>query len=164
MRFVKINSKKFHIDSAKIIASGGSAGGHLAAATAIIDGFDDEKDDTTISCRPVALILFNPVIDNGPAGYGYERIGVSFKDFSPLHNIRKNLPSTIFFLGTKDPLIPTETGDYFKKSMERTGNYCELYLYEDRVHGFFNHWFPEDYEDTLEKTVTFLQSQNLIQK
>ncbi|KPQ13477.1 MAG: Esterase/lipase, partial [Algoriphagus marincola HL-49] len=39
MRFIRKHADEFQIDPDKIIASGGSAGGHLAAATALIDGY-----------------------------------------------------------------------------------------------------------------------------
>ncbi len=60
------NAATFHIDTAKIIASGGSAGGHMAAATALITDYNEDTDDTSVSCVPNALVLFNPVFDNGP--------------------------------------------------------------------------------------------------
>ena len=74
IKYVKKHGERFGLDSSKVISSGGSAGGHLAAATAIISGFDG-TENTEISSIPAALLLFNPVIDNGPAGYGFERIG-----------------------------------------------------------------------------------------
>jgi acetyl esterase len=94
-------------------------------------------------------VLFNPVIDNGPGGYGYERISDSYKSFSPLHNINKGAPPTIFFLGTKDKLIPVETARYYKTVMEKVGSRCELFLYEDQGHGFFNHSHIEFYNKTV---------------
>ena len=73
-------------DKTKIIASGGSSCGHLAAATAIIDAYSENADDLSTSC-PDALVLFNPVIDNDSGGYGFEKIGDEYKNFSSLHNI-----------------------------------------------------------------------------
>ena len=164
MRFVRAHAADYGIDPNRIAASGGSAGGHLAAATAMIDGYNDPTDDLAIDCKPNALILFNPVIDNGPAGYGFERIGEQFPTFSPLHNIRTNLPPTLFFLGTKDVLIPVETAEYFKIAMEKTGNRCDLHLYEGGPHGFFNPAHPEWYKNTLQKTDEFLQSLGYLDK
>lgn len=138
IRYVRKNASKMGIDSSRIAASGGSAGGHLAVACALVEGWDSKNDDLSISCKPNALILFNPVIDNSPAGYAYSRIKQYYKDFSPLHNIRKGIPPVIFFLGTKDKLIPVETAEYFKKSIERLGGTCELHLYEGEEHSFFN--------------------------
>ncbi len=144
MRFIRTNAAKFNVDTAKIIASGGSAGGHLAAATALISGYNEKTDDLSVSCVPKGLVLFNPVIDNGPGGYGYERIGADYKSFSPLHNIQKGAPPTIIFLGTKDNLIPVETMKYYQTVMRKVGSRCELFLYDGQDHGFFN---QKEYQD-----------------
>jgi len=158
IRFIRKNASGFVIDANKIIASGGSAGGHLAAATALIEEYNDEMDDLSISSIPNALVLFNPVIDNGPGGYGYERIGNNFKDFSPLHNIKIGSPPTIIFPGTSDELIPVETAEYFKKVMEKVDSRCELILYEGEGHGFFNYGNIEYYKKTVFESDKFLQS------
>jgi len=158
IRFVRSNAKKFKIDPDKIIGAGGSAGGHLAAATAIIDAYNDDTDDVSISCKPNALVLFNPVVDNGPSGYGYERIGADYKSFSPLHNIMEGAPPTLFMVGTKDRLIPVETAKYYQKVMETVGSRCDLKLYEGKGHGWFNFRNPEDYKETVSDTEGFLRS------
>lgn len=138
IRFIRKNADVFHIYTDSLVASGGSAGGQLAAAAAVIDQYDDPGDDKAINAKPNALVLFNPVIDNGPAGYGYDRIGEAYKNFSPLHNIKKGTPPTIIFLGTKDHLIPVTTMQYYKTEMEKVGSRCDLILYNDVGHGFFN--------------------------
>lgn len=158
IRYVRKHADRFGLDTAKIVAAGGSAGGHLAAATALIHDYEEFTDDWSVSCRPNALVLFNPVIDNGPGGYGYERIGEAFARFSPLHNIRKGAPPTIFFLGTQDRLIPVETAKYYQKIMERVSSRCELRLYEGAGHGFFNFRNPEYYQATVSEADKFLQS------
>lgn len=162
IRFVKKHEKKFSIDTSKIVASGGSAGGHLAAATALIDGYNDLTDDLDYSCTPNALLLFNPVFDNGPGGYGFDRIDDAYKTFSPLHNIKRGAPPTIIFLGTNDKLIPVETAQYYKKIMEKVGSRCELRLYEGQGHGFFNQNRFEYYEKTVYEADKFLQSLGFI--
>lgn len=158
IRFIRDHADDFSIDTSRIVASGGSAGGHLAAATALIDGYNETTDDSSISCIPNALVLFNPVVDNGPGGYGYERIGEEYKSFSPLHNIKKGAPPTILFLGTEDALIPVETAEYYKVVMGKVGSICELRLYEGQVHGFFNYKNFEYYNKTIYETDQFLQS------
>lgn len=158
IRYIRANAEKFQIDPDKVIASGGSAGGHLAAATALIEEYSETTDDLSISPIPNALVLFNPVIDNGPGGYGYERIGGAYKTFSPLHNIKQGAPPTLFFLGTKDRLIPVETGRYYEKVMKKVGSRCDLHLYEGESHGFFNYTKFENYKETVSTTDAFLQS------
>ncbi|MEL7585317.1 MAG: alpha/beta hydrolase [Prolixibacteraceae bacterium] len=158
IRYVREHSEEFHIDTAKIVASGGSAGGHLAAATALVKKFNDNIDDLEVSCKPNALILFNPVLDNGPGGSGYDRIGDKYKDFSPLHNIKKGAPPTIVFLGTKDEYIPVVTTQYYKMVMEKVGSRCDLKLYDGEGHGFFNHNRIENYKRTVFEAHEFLYS------
>lgn len=161
IRFVKANAEKFGIDSSKIIASGGSAGGHLAISTALIEKYVHSDDDLSISCKPHALVLFNPVYDNGPGGYAYERIGDEYKDFSPLHNITKNTPPTIVFFGTEDPLVPVETAKYFQKTMQRLDLRSELFLYKGQAHGFFNYGRTSNnkyYKKTVHEADVFLES------
>jgi acetyl esterase/lipase len=158
IRFIRENAATFSVDPAKLIAAGGSAGGHLAAATALIPYYNDTTDDLNTSCIPDALVLFNPVIDNGPGGYGYDRIGDNYALFSPLHNIRKGAPPTLIHLGTNDRLIPVETVEYYQVIMDKVGSKCELRLYEGKGHGFFNYKHFAAYEETLRETDLFLQS------
>ncbi len=162
MRYIRENASAFHLDPDKIIASGGSAGGHLAAATAMVEDYNDETDNLTISCKPNALILFNPVIDNGPGGYGYKRIGSAYKAFSPLHNIKKGAPPTIIFLGSNDKLIPVTTVEYYKVVMDKVGSRCEVNIYDGKGHGFFNYKIFDMYEKTVSAADHFLVSLELL--
>lgn len=163
VRFIRQHAAEFHIDPNRIVASGGSAGGHLAAATGTLPGYDEENEDLMISSRPNALVLFNPVFDNGPEGYGYDRIGELYKEFSPAHNIRPGAPPTIIFLGTEDRLIPVSTAERYKKTMEDAGNRCELFVYEGQEHGFFNYKHPEYYRKTITEAARFLESLGYIE-
>ena len=158
IRFIRKNASYYRVDTTKIIASGGSSGGQLAAATALIDSYNEKNDDLSISCIPNVLVLFNPVIDNGPGGYGYEKIGEAYRFFSPLYNIKKGAPPTIIFLGTNDKHIPVETVEYYKKVMEKVDSKCELRLYEGQGHGFFNHKNLEYFRKTINETDKFLIS------
>lgn len=157
VRYIRQHATEFFVDTSKIIASGGSAGGHLAAAAAFVEKYNELTDDTGISCKPNALVLFNPIIDNGPGGYGYERIGGEYRFFSPLHNINTGAPPTIILIGTEDKLIPVETVKYYKKVMEKVGSRCDLILYEGAGHGFFN-YKGKYYENTIQETQKFLKS------
>ena len=164
IRYIRQNAATFHIDTSKIVASGGSAGGQLAAAAALIKEYNESTDNLTVSCKPNALVLFNPAIDNGPGGIGYERIGDAYKNFSPLHNIEKGAPPTIIFQGTNDNLIPVEIVKYYQTVMKKVGSRCELFLYEGKEHGFFNYNKLENYKNTVSETDNFLQSLGYLKK
>lgn len=154
--YIRRHAVRFGISPDKLVAAGGSAGGHLAAATALIKGFDSATDNLETPCEPNALILFNPVLDNSPAGYGYERIGNTYRQFSPLHNIRQGAPPTIIFHGGKDELVPMETIRFFCSSLNRLGTNCRLVEYPEAGHGFFNYENRKYYLHTLAGMNDFL--------
>ncbi|MDU0353278.1 alpha/beta hydrolase fold domain-containing protein [Paraglaciecola aquimarina] len=159
MRWVRSHAIELGINPNMIAAGGGSAGGQLAIAAAVLKDFDEEGESTSVSPRPDALALFNPAFDNGPNGVGYDRVKSYWKQFSPLHNLNENVPPTIVFLGTKDKLIPVETAQLFKYKMEQNGSRCDLFLYEGQIHGFFNRNKKINrYHETLSELDKFLVS------
>lgn len=159
MRWVRARADQMGIDPKRIAAGGGSAGGHLAAALATVSAFDEESDDVSVSAIPNALLLFNPVYDNGPDGFGHKRVKDRWKEFSPMHNIRKGMPPTVVFLGMKDSLVPVKTAKAFQEKMREVGSRSELHLYEDQPHGFFNERSsPEHYYLTVRSMDEFLGS------
>lgn len=166
IRWVRTNAKSLGIDPDRIAAGGGSAGGHVAAATATVPGLEEKGEDRSISPRPNALVLFNPVYDNGPDGYGYKRVKDRYREISPAHNITEGMPPTIAFLGTKDALIPVATAKAFQKKMRAVGSRSELHLYENRKHGFFNHGRgkSKDYHATVRQMDAFLTSLGYLPK
>ena len=164
IRFLRLNAKELHILPNKIAAGGGSAGGHLAAAAFTSININDPKDAIAVSAKPNSLVLFNPVIDNGPEGYGYERIKAWFPDISPMHGITKKFPPTVLFLGTKDALIPVSTGEIFRDKIKAAGGQCTLFLYEGAGHGFFGWKDGKNpyYDETLKQTEIFLRQQGYL--
>lgn len=138
MRWVRAHAAELGIDPDRIAAGGGSAGGHLAACTALLDGLNDPQDDLKVSAKPQALVLFNPVFDNSPGNYGYDRVGKRYMEFSPADHIVPGAPPTIVFLGTRDHLIPVATVEKFQNSMKKVGARCDVKLFEGKDHGFFN--------------------------
>ncbi|KAA3660601.1 MAG: alpha/beta hydrolase [Calditrichaeota bacterium] len=160
IRYLREHAEELNMNPQKIVASGGSAGGHLAAATATLPSLDEPDENLKISSKANALVLFNPVFDNGPDGYGYERVGERFLEISPMHNIRKGAPPTIVFLGTEDKLIPVKTAETYKAKMEAVGSRCDLHLYKGQKHGFFNQkkHSHEYYNKTVREADLFLIS------
>ena len=139
MRWVRSHAVELGIDPQRIAAGGGSAGGHLAAFVGMVEGLDDPADDIQMSPKANALVLFNPVFDNGPEqGWGHARVGERYQEFSPAHNISADDPPAIVFLGTKDNLIPVTVVERFKANMTKAGVRCEAVFYEGQGHGFFN--------------------------
>ncbi|MDA3923884.1 MAG: alpha/beta hydrolase fold domain-containing protein [Kiritimatiellae bacterium] len=155
VRWMRSHAEELGINPEKLAAGGGSAGGHVAAATGNVKGFEEDGEDLSVSSRANALVLFNPVYDNSSKGYGYDRVKDYWKEFSPINNIDAKSPPTVVFLGTKDKLIPVATANNFKALMEKAGVRSDLHLYKDQPHGFFN---KAKYFETLLEADKFLTS------
>jgi len=160
IRYVRAHADELGIDPGKIIVSGGSAGGHLAASTAMFD-FNEESDDLKISPKPNALVLLFPVIDTSTEGYGNAKIGERWKELSPAHNVRPGLPPTITFHGTADPTTPFKGAQTFHDAMLKAGNRSELVIHEGGDHGYLMRTQPL-FDECLAKTDAFLKSLNLL--
>jgi acetyl esterase/lipase len=57
VRYIRTHAAELGVDPNKIIVSDGSAGGHVAAGTALFDEIDHENDDQLVSSVPAALVL-----------------------------------------------------------------------------------------------------------
>lgn len=160
IRFLRKHADELNIDPDKIAASGGSAGGHLAAACGVLPGLDEQDEELSISSKANALVLFNPVFDNGPDGFQNERMGERWRAISPAHNITEEAPPTIVFLGREDHLIPVSIVEKYKAKMDSVGARCELFLYDGAGHGFFNNYKYDGkfYTLTVRETDKFLKS------
>ena len=170
IRWVRANARRLGIDPDRIVASGGSAGGHLAAATGTVDDFTGPEEDHAISARPNAMVLFNPGLDvasfdaihpgntKTPGIYFGVPLGADPRKLSPLFQVKPGAPQTIVFHGKADTGTPYAKSEAFVKAMKEAGNRCELFGFEGAPHGFFN-WGAFDnkyFVETLRDTDEFL--------
>jgi acetyl esterase/lipase len=171
VRWIRANAAHLSVDPDRIAAGGGSAGGHLAAATATLPAYDDPQDDRSISARPDALVLFNPalVLASIPGTFEMprarivklaDRLGVEPASLSPYRHVTPDVPPAIIFHGTADATVPYETAALFAEAMRDHDNRCELVGYQGCGHGFFNvgrdHNGP--FVDTVHRMDGFLTS------
>ena len=165
IRWLRQHAKELGITPDKIIAAGGSAGGHVAACTGVIVGHEEASDNLEISSRPNAMILFNPVIDTTEKGYGLSKVGKARKtDISPTHKVIKGIPPTLIFHGTADTAVPFENVERFTALMKKAGNQCTLVAFDGKGHGFFNgssfraKSSDLDFDLTMKQSLEFLKS------
>ena len=147
IRWIRQNAKRLGVDANRIVAGGGSAGGHVAAATGVVSGF--EVGETKVSSQPNAMALFNPALvlastpefqlDKKLSSSLESRLGVSPEKLSPWHNVQARQPPTIIFHGKADKTVPYKSAEMFASKMKKVGNRCELKGYADQGHGFFNY-------------------------
>jgi acetyl esterase/lipase len=166
MRWIRQHAEKLGVDSQRIVAAGGCAGGPLAACTAVLKDFDEPDEDDSISSKPAALVLFNPALSftarvDAKAKKRMEglakRLGVEPVRLSPANHVGADAPPTLVLIGTEDFL--REGVEQFAANMERANRRCEVKWYEGREHGFFNaHRSREDFLATIEEMDRFLTS------
>jgi len=151
------NSKK-EFGTDKIFISGGSAGAHLAALTALyirdsLHAIDKVKGlnliygcydlSRTPSCRKSTdstLILSKKYMDETfqLVFHGWTMEQLRQPQYSPLYNDLKNLPPALFTVGTADPLIDDT---FFMEARWRlAGNKTFLAVYPECPHAF--NFFP----------------------
>lgn len=166
VRWIRDNASKLGVDPDRLVAGGGSAGGHVAAAVAACRDLEEPSTDPTTSCLPNALMLFNPVYDNGPHGYGHDRVKDHWRRISPRHNLHAEMPPTIAFFGTNDKLIPVATTQNFAAAMKAKGVRYDNHLYDGQPHGFFNYGRRQGdrdfFADTVDKADRFLISLGIL--
>jgi acetyl esterase/lipase len=156
VRYVRAHAKELGVDPARVASGGGSAGGHVAACTGVIEGHEEEGEDLKVSSMPAAMVLFNPGVGT-PSGKGFgSGYFKEHPDLSPAKNVREGLPPTIIFHGTADTTVLFEDVEEFTALMEKAGNDCTLVPCEGQKHGFFNFGRGDSFEKTVTETDGFL--------
>lgn len=167
VRWVRSHAGDLGIDPARIVVSGASSGGHVAACTAHCPLDEVAGEEPRVSARPDALILFNPVVDYEEFA-GWREVQEAFlwrftglaQDaalrgrISPVAHVDASPPPTLQFFGSEDDLVPQ--GRRYAAAIEAMGGRSEIFVAEGVDHGFFNRspWF----ERTLRRADEFLVS------
>ena len=131
------------IDPNSIIASGGSAGAHIAACTYFAKEPDSPERRSFTYSIPNALILYNPVVDfGGVDGQGnsiINRLGdrADLADMlSPLRHLHPDIPPTLLLFGSEDFLYDQMMSFYVKA--KDLGAPISARVVKGAKHGFFN--------------------------
>lgn len=134
MRWVRGNAARLGIDPKRIVAGGGSAGAHLAAATVMFGQATDDK----LSARPDALVLWSPAVLLTGNPWFVQLFGgeQGAQEYSPALHVRPHMPPAILFQGAADQVTPLQGAQQFCQRMKASGNRCELQVYPGLGHMF----------------------------
>ena len=159
MRWLRMNAVELGINPGKIVGVGGSGGAHAITSAAMLNGYDEAGEDTSIGPAPNALILFNPVLDTSKSGFGLDRFpnAGEAKNANLIRAIKPGLPPMLVMHGTADRVVPYEGSWEFSRKVSKKKNFCRLIEFEGQGHGFFNFNLSfERYEATLMAMDEFL--------
>jgi len=132
VRWARVHAAELGIDPERVVVAGFSAGGHLGAATAMIPGYEEEGEGTSVSSKPTALVLISSAIDVAEPGWFSECLAgrADPAALSPAQHIRSGLPPTLILQGVNDELCPVAGAQRFCQRMKAADNSCELFTFD----------------------------------
>ncbi len=147
MRWVRSHAAELGIDPERIAAGGGSAGGHLAAFVGMVDGTDDPQDDLKVSCRPAAMVLYNPALlhehqsdstsSNPKKSSVTSELYEAYKKISPYLSVSAGDPPGIILVGDQDKILPLSVLNSFVEKCKQAGVRMDTVVYPGEGHSFF---------------------------
>ena len=172
VRWIQDHSKELGVDPAKIVVQGTSAGGHVAAWTAIPEPVSPElATDPVPSPNPMGLILIWPVTDTGANGYGGpKRFGNDegrANNLSVTKRMPNKMPPTLVFHGTADETVKFANSEEFQAKMKANGNDCELIPFPGAPHSANSSKWPDAAAvkaKIAEESLKFLEKLELVEK
>ena len=151
IRWMKQHAVELGIDPQKVIAGGGSAGGHVALLATSNPGLNDPADPKDFDTSVVAYLLFNPAL---------RMDGKPDAEVDALQQIKADLPPAIFFFGDQDHQWKPAADAVLQKLKAIGNTSTQLWIAEGKGHGFFNQ--PPWQDLTLAEADRFLVAHGLL--
>ncbi len=154
-RYIHANAEKYQVDEGKIVATGGSAGSHLALMVGLCRDkkYEGNGGNPDISSEVAAVINRFGITDVHDLTYGknirdWAQTWMDVKDgnkeqlareMSPVYYAKnKNLPAVLTIHGTSDDLVPFYQAMKLHVLLTENGNDGELFIYPGGDHGLYH--------------------------
>ncbi len=142
---VREHAKDYHVDPEKIVVSGFSAGGHLAASYGVFwnqDWMAQSLGTTKLQLRPDGLILGYPVITSGEyshQGSFMNLLGDAYEEkkeeLSLEKCVGKQVPRTFIWHTFADQAVPVQNSLLFVSALTACQVPVEFHMFETGEHG-----------------------------
>jgi acetyl esterase/lipase len=154
VRWVRANAEKYQVDSSRVGAAGGSAGGHLSALLGLRDTRDKNTPLAQFSSKVQCVVDFFGPTDlrlssntgyNNPVGLTLvkdfigktpEQAPELYADASPITFVSKDAAPFLIVHGTADPLVPISQSEALTDALKKAGVEVNLLRIEGAGHGF----------------------------
>lgn len=163
VRFIRLNATKFGVDSGRLGAYGGSAGGHLS----LMLGLDPDPGDAQArdeilrgaSGLAAVVALFPPVDLRGWTGPSKDFPALDFPadqagSVSPILFVSSDDPPTLLIHGDADKLVPISHSERIHAALKTAGVSTEFVTIPGGTHGFTN---PEHSRRATELMVAWFE-------
>lgn len=162
------HAAKYNVDTNRIVATGASAGGHLA----LMVGMTPASADLGRPVRIAAIVNGYGITDvadvlgahqqSWAAQWLPEQEGRAelARRLSPLTHVRKGLPPVLTVQGANDHTVPTEQGARLTKALRDAGVDAEIIIVPDAGHGFSAAQWP----GVNEKIFRFLEKRGVVKE
>jgi acetyl esterase/lipase len=173
LRYVATHAKTYGIDPAKLVVSGGSAGGHLSLTTGMLPesaGLDRECPGVPLP-KVAGIVNFYGITDVGDLldGPNLKNYAVAWmgsmpnrmeiaRRVSPLTYVRADLPPILTIHGDADPTVPYTHAQRLHKALTEAGVDNKLLTIPGGKHGSFK---PEERTKIYETIREFLNKHGL---
>ena len=163
VRWLRAHAKEYHVDPARIMAFGDSAGAHLAALLGVTagqpqwEGQGGHAEQSSAVCAVVGIAgaydlplgYQNSVHQQPKEGAAVrnlmevcldgkpEQIPARYRDASPVTHVKHDSPPMMLLHGTDDTLVPIEQSERFAEKLRAAGVDVELLRIEGGTHGSF---------------------------
>lgn len=162
------HAEKYNVDINRIVATGASAGGHLA----LMVGMTPESANLGVPVKVAAIVNGYGITDvadvlEGPHRQAWatqwlpEQEGRAelAKRVSPMTYVRKDLPPILTVQGTNDTTVPVEQGVKLTKALKDASVDAEMITVQNAGHGFS----PQQWPGVNEQIFAFLRKRGILQ-
>ena len=166
VRYIRLHAAEYGVDSARLGAWGGSAGGHLSLILGTTSEIRNEGGEGSVeagSGQLAAVVSYFPVSDilrfvtDAP-----ERLAQfpalqfdqeSYAAYSPLHFASADDPPTLIIHGDEDALVPIVQGESMYEALSAAGVTTQFIVIPGAGHGFL----AEDADRAAAETVAWFE-------